>query len=267
MVVKPLLISGNLPEDGITFCCKPQSCQKPGFPRMTSLCAAEQQSACSAGCQGAEREGRSGRAGDPRAEVWGARGSLPGAPAGHDPGAGLLLSAGRFAGLTGSACSCLGQEVLSLGLAGLLFLLFSVFTKRSSVLPNPLIHRALLAWLRQRRCPGTRGKGGCGQCCASGLSDAQGVFAEHINCWELPRFLKKSETLSSYPWRRSEQGGPVRNGLLSKAGGMGAFPPRAAPSAAVPGRLRVPALRGGGRGRGVNNTDPLRRCLSKINEC
>lgn len=50
MVVKSLLISGNLPENGITFCYKPQSYQKPGFPRMTSSYAAEHQSVCSAGC-------------------------------------------------------------------------------------------------------------------------------------------------------------------------------------------------------------------------
>ena len=66
MVVKSLLISGNLPENGITFCYKPQSCQKPGFPRMTSLCAAEHQRACSAGCQRVKQKTRSGKAGKPR---------------------------------------------------------------------------------------------------------------------------------------------------------------------------------------------------------
>lgn len=72
MVVKSLLISGNLPENGITFCYKPQSCQKPGFPRMTSLYAAEHQSVCSAGCPRVKEKIRSGKAGKSRAEdeVW-----------------------------------------------------------------------------------------------------------------------------------------------------------------------------------------------------
>lgn len=66
MVVKSLLISGNLPENGITFCYKPQSCQKPGFPRMTSLYAAEHQSVCSAGCPRVKQKMRSGKAGKSR---------------------------------------------------------------------------------------------------------------------------------------------------------------------------------------------------------
>lgn len=66
MVVKSLLINGNLPESGITFCYKPQPCQKPGFPRMNSLCAAEHQRACSAGCQRVKQQTRAGKAAKPR---------------------------------------------------------------------------------------------------------------------------------------------------------------------------------------------------------
>lgn len=53
MAVKALLISGNLPENRITFCYKLQSCRKPGFPRTAPLCVAARRSACSVGCQGA----------------------------------------------------------------------------------------------------------------------------------------------------------------------------------------------------------------------
>lgn len=53
MAIKALLISGNLPENRITFCYKLQSHRKPGFPRTAPLCVAARRSACSMGCQGA----------------------------------------------------------------------------------------------------------------------------------------------------------------------------------------------------------------------
>ena len=124
--------------------------------------------------------------------------------AGHDRDAGLLASAGRFTGLMGSAFSCLGREVLTLGLGGLTFRLLAVFTKRCSVLPNPLIHRAPLARPRQRCHPGgswagTHGERGCGRCRARRLSNTRGVFAKHTDCWKLAGSLGKSvlEILSS----------------------------------------------------------------------
>lgn len=53
MAVKALLISGNLPENRITFCYKLQSCRKPGFPRTAPLCVA-----AGARVQWAAKEGR-----------------------------------------------------------------------------------------------------------------------------------------------------------------------------------------------------------------
>lgn len=43
--------------------------------------------------------------------------------------------------------------------------------------------------------------------------------------------------------------------------------PHSLSSSVVPGRLRIPAVQRGGQDRGDNNTDPLQRCLLKINEC
>lgn len=75
MAVKALLISGNLPENRITFCYKLQSCRKPGFPRTAPLCVA-----AGARVQWAAKEGRQGK---PCGGMHDAQSHLPGALAGH----------------------------------------------------------------------------------------------------------------------------------------------------------------------------------------
>lgn len=139
MVVKSLLISGNLPEYGITFCYKPQPCQKPGFPRMNSLCAAEHQRACSAGCQRVKQQTRAGKAAKPRG---GGEGGAGGTDELASRGAGLPAPVGTFMGLVGSAFRGSGQQVLSLGLGGLIC---AVFIQRCSALPNPMTPKGMAA--------------------------------------------------------------------------------------------------------------------------
>lgn len=134
MVVKSLLISGNLPENGITFCYKPHPCQKPGFPRMTSLCAAEHQSACSAGCQRVKQKTRSGKAGKPRGGGAGGTELSCRSRGWTRRGCGAAGASGDSRWSVGSAFSCLGQRV-SLGLGGLIFCCLLSFGRGAQCFP------------------------------------------------------------------------------------------------------------------------------------
>lgn len=203
MVVKSLLISGNLPENGITFCYKPQSRQKPGFPRMSSLCAAEHQSACSAGCQGVKQKTRSGKARKPRGG-----------------GAGWTEPSSRSAGWTRPGCGAAGvsgEVHWSCGLCLQVPVATSALPHAWGTRLSPLccLYEAMLSASQPPDPQGTAGTAAPTRLSRwrlgwhsqpEGLrvmlclqAQWQGGFAKHINCWKLPGSLMKSVlgTLSS----------------------------------------------------------------------